>query len=125
MYRQPGDHVIRRDLAQHAPPLVDNEWIAACFTPNDARTLAMHASLAPSVAINAQLETAEVLVIHTPRKYLLLAHGASDFYRESQRNPRANPAADWSNRANKFRCQHESIHRLNAIGVLPDGVIQF
>ncbi|WP_026191754.1 FMN-dependent NADH-azoreductase [Methylosinus sp. LW4] len=64
--QHPADAVLRRDLSEHAPPFVDEAWIAACFTKPEARTPAMHAVLAVSDELISELEVADVLVIGTP-----------------------------------------------------------
>jgi FMN-dependent NADH-azoreductase len=64
--RHPADELVRRDLSEHAPPFVDESWIAACFTKPEARTPAMNAVLAPSDELIGELEAADVLVIGTP-----------------------------------------------------------
>ena len=64
--RHPEDKVLRRDLSDHAPPFVDEAWIAACFTKPTARTPAMQAVLAASDELISELEAADILVIGTP-----------------------------------------------------------
>ncbi len=63
---RPGDRVIRRDLADNAPPHVTETWIAACFTPEDQRDAQGRAALAWSDQAIAELEAAEIIVIGTP-----------------------------------------------------------
>ena len=64
--RRPGDHVLRRDLAETPPPLMSEAWIAAAFTPPAERTEAMRAALAWSDAAIAELEAADVVVLGAP-----------------------------------------------------------
>lgn len=64
--REPGARIIRRDLSQAPPPLIDEAWIAACFTNPAKRTPEMHQALAVSDALIDELEVADILVIGTP-----------------------------------------------------------
>lgn len=62
----PGDHVVYRDIGQYPPPFVDQAWIAAAFTPPDARTQAMREALQYSDALVDELFAADILVIGLP-----------------------------------------------------------
>ena len=62
----PHTQVLRRDLAIHAPPFVDQAWIAASFTDPDARTPEMREALAESDELIHELEAADVIVLGTP-----------------------------------------------------------
>jgi FMN-dependent NADH-azoreductase len=64
--REPEVRVLRRDLADHPPPYVDEAWISACFTKAAQRTSAMRDVLKASDELIAELECADVLVIGTP-----------------------------------------------------------
>lgn len=60
-----GGEVLRRDLASPIPQ-VNEEWIAANFTPAESRTDAQAAALALSDALVAEVKAADVLVIGVP-----------------------------------------------------------
>lgn len=55
----------RRDLASGVP-LIDERWVEANFTPEDARTASQREALAVSDALVAELSAADVVVIGTP-----------------------------------------------------------
>lgn len=57
--------VARRDLAEGIP-LVDEAWIAANFTPEDARTEVQKSTLKRSDELVAELQAADVVVIGSP-----------------------------------------------------------
>lgn len=61
-----GDHVVYRDIGQSPPPFVDQAWIAAAFTPPDARSQAMHEALQYSDVLVNELQAADVLVVGLP-----------------------------------------------------------
>ena len=63
---RPQDAVIRRDLAVSPPGFVTQDWIAACFTPENQRTEAHHAALKESDSLIAELEQAALIVLGTP-----------------------------------------------------------
>jgi len=58
--------VVRRDLADGAPGLVNEAWIAANFTPADARTAEQQAVLSESDALVEELKSADILAIGVP-----------------------------------------------------------
>ena len=60
-----ADTVIRRDLAQ-ALPLIDETWIGANFTPEDARTDTQKKTLELSDTLLDELERADTIVIGAP-----------------------------------------------------------
>lgn len=64
--RRPGDRVIRRDLAANPPPLLDESWIAAAFTPPEKRDAAMRAALAYSDAVEEEVFAADLIVMGAP-----------------------------------------------------------
>lgn len=64
--RRPTDRVIRRDLAGDPPPYVDEAWIAAAFTPPEARDAAAARALAWSDAAIDELAAADLIVLGTP-----------------------------------------------------------
>ncbi len=63
---RPGDTVIRRDLAANPPGFVTEDWIDACFTPEEDRTATQRAVLKESDELIAELEAAELVVLGTP-----------------------------------------------------------
>ena len=63
---RPGDAVTRRDLARDPPPHVTEDWIAAAFTSEAARSPAQRAALAPSDTLIAEVRAADVIVVGTP-----------------------------------------------------------
>ncbi|MFD6450190.1 FMN-dependent NADH-azoreductase [Nocardia sp. NPDC060220] len=63
---RPGDTVIRRDLGHEPPPHLTEEWIAAAFTPSEARTPQMRDTLAYSDQLVDELFASDVLVLGVP-----------------------------------------------------------
>jgi FMN-dependent NADH-azoreductase len=63
---RPGDTVIRRDLAVNPPGFVTEDWIGACFTPEEDRTAAQGATLEESDELISELEAADLVVLGTP-----------------------------------------------------------
>lgn len=63
---QPDAAVAYRDLGASPPALVDHAWIAAHFTPEEARDAAMRARLAESDLLSDELVASDVLVIGAP-----------------------------------------------------------
>ncbi|WP_340638305.1 FMN-dependent NADH-azoreductase [Salinicola tamaricis] len=63
---RPGDPVTRRDLGTQPPSYLDEAWIAAAFTPQESRTLAMHQTLAESDRLVDEVINADVLVLGIP-----------------------------------------------------------
>lgn len=61
-----GGEVTRRDLAAQPPNLVTEEIIGAYFTPPAERSEAQRAAVAPSDAVVAELQAADVIVIGMP-----------------------------------------------------------
>ncbi len=64
--REPGARVVRRDLAQDPPALVDAGFAAAIRVPPDVHTDRQRAALAVAEALIGELEAADLLVIGTP-----------------------------------------------------------
>lgn len=64
--RRPGDEVIVRDVGQAPPPAVSEDWIAAAFTPEAARSDSQKDTLALSDELIDELAAADVIVIATP-----------------------------------------------------------
>lgn len=64
--RHPGAPVIERDLGSAPPPLVDQQWIAAAFTPEAERTETQRALLALSDDYLAEVERASIIAIGAP-----------------------------------------------------------
>ena len=64
--RQPGLRLLRRDLAVHPPPLIDEAFSEAIRIPAAEHTPAQRQALEASEALIAELEATSVLVIGTP-----------------------------------------------------------
>lgn len=62
----PDTRVSYCDLAAQPPPLVDEAWITANFTPPERRTPAMRAALAASDTLIDELLAADLVVIGAP-----------------------------------------------------------
>lgn len=58
--------VVHRDLGRSGPGFVDEEWIAAAFTPEADRTREQRAALALSDTLIDELAGSDLLVIATP-----------------------------------------------------------
>ena len=59
-------HIVHRDLARTDLGFVDEEWIAAAFTPADDRSADQHAALAVSAPLIDELTVSDLIVIATP-----------------------------------------------------------
>jgi FMN-dependent NADH-azoreductase len=64
--QQDEARIVRRDLASTDLGFVDEEWIAAAFTPEGERTPEEHSALALSDKLIDELASADLLVIATP-----------------------------------------------------------
>jgi FMN-dependent NADH-azoreductase len=62
----PGGTVISRDLTTLNLPVVDAAWVAAAFTPEDARTAEQKGALAVSDLLIADLQNAGEYVVGVP-----------------------------------------------------------
>ena len=62
----PGAKIVTRDLCAEHLPSVSASWLAANFTPEDARTKEQKALLSISDELIAELLTADVLVLGVP-----------------------------------------------------------
>ena len=62
----PGGTVISRDLTTLNLPVVDATWVAAAFTPEDARTAEQKGALAVSDLLIADLQNAGEYVVGVP-----------------------------------------------------------
>jgi FMN-dependent NADH-azoreductase len=71
--QHPESKVITRDLSANVPPLVTAEWIAASFTPDEARTPEQRKILAISDDLVAELQTADEYVIGVPMHNFTIA----------------------------------------------------
>ncbi|WP_227268279.1 FMN-dependent NADH-azoreductase [Roseobacter weihaiensis] len=60
-----GGTILERDLAEPVPQ-IDENWVAASFTPADQRTAAQSAALDLSDALVAEVKAADTLVIGMP-----------------------------------------------------------
>lgn len=61
--KNPEGRVISRNLANDAPKPIDQTWIGAAYTPEDARTDEQKAVLIPSDSLIAELDQADEIVI--------------------------------------------------------------
>lgn len=64
---RPNDPIVERNVGIDHPPLLTEDWIAACFTPEGQRTPAQREVLAYSDAAIDELAQADLVVIATPR----------------------------------------------------------
>jgi len=62
----PGGAVISRDLTTLNIPVVNGDWVAAAYTPEDARTAEQKKALAVSDLLIAELQKADEYVIGVP-----------------------------------------------------------
>lgn len=62
----PDGRIVERDIGLNPPAAIDATWIAAAYTPAEARTAAQHASLILSETLIAEIEAADAIVIGTP-----------------------------------------------------------
>ncbi|WP_434049733.1 FMN-dependent NADH-azoreductase [Marinobacter salarius] len=62
----PDGVVVERDLGRQPVPHVDEQWIGAAFTPEEARSPAQEAALKVSDALVAELQNATTIVIGCP-----------------------------------------------------------
>ena len=60
------DSLTYRDIGQNPPSIIDHDWIAASFTPEEQREPWMRETLAESDQLVDELLAADVLVIGTP-----------------------------------------------------------
>lgn len=61
-----GATVIRRDLLDNTPSIIDETWVGGTFTPKDARSEEQKKALAESDALVAEIMEADVIVIGAP-----------------------------------------------------------
>lgn len=59
-------HIIRRDLVEEKPELIDEEWISSNFTPEAERTQEQTQRLSVSQQLVAELKAADMIVIGAP-----------------------------------------------------------
>lgn len=64
--RRAQDSVSYRDIGQNPPSIIDHDWIAAAFTPEEQREPWMRDALAESDLLVDELLAADVLVIGAP-----------------------------------------------------------
>jgi FMN-dependent NADH-azoreductase len=62
----PGGKIIRRDLSAGHIPAVDGAWVAAVYTPEDARTPVQKEAVAISDRLIGELESADEYVFGVP-----------------------------------------------------------
>lgn len=58
--------VIVRDVGRAPPPFIDEEWIAACFTPEAERSPAQQRKLSLSDTLISELSAAQIILIAVP-----------------------------------------------------------
>lgn len=58
--------ILRRDIGQSPLPILTEDWVAANFTPDEARSPAQHTTLALSDDLIAELEASDTIVIGVP-----------------------------------------------------------
>ena len=58
-----GATVVRRDLLDDSPSIIDETWIGATFTPEDSRSDEQKKALAESDVLVAEVMAADILVI--------------------------------------------------------------
>ena len=63
--RYPDNEVVQRDLTESLPH-VDEDWIAANFTPAEDRSAAQREKLSQSDSLVSELQAADVLLIGVP-----------------------------------------------------------
>lgn len=64
--RRAQDSITYRDIGQNPPSIIDHDWIAAAFTPEEKQEPWMADVLAESNELTSELIAADVLVIGTP-----------------------------------------------------------
>ncbi|MDO9617933.1 MAG: NAD(P)H-dependent oxidoreductase [Pseudomonas sp.] len=64
--RRAQDSLTYRDIGQNPPSIIDHDWIAAAFTPEEKREPWMHDTLTESEQLVDELIAADVLVIGAP-----------------------------------------------------------
>lgn len=64
--RRAEDTVTYRDIGQSPPSIIDHDWIASSFTPEDRREPWMRDALTESDRLTDELIAADILVIGTP-----------------------------------------------------------
>jgi len=63
---RPGDQIICRDIGVNPPGFVSGDWIAACFTPEEERSVKMNEVLKESDELIGELAAADIVVLGTP-----------------------------------------------------------
>lgn len=64
--RRPQDRVTYRDIGQHPPSIINHDWIASAFKPEEQRESWMKNALVESDHLVDELIAADVVVIGTP-----------------------------------------------------------
>ena len=60
------DEIVQRDIGLEPPPAVNEDWIAAAFTPEEKRTKAQQDVLKLSDSLIAEVERADIIVLAVP-----------------------------------------------------------
>lgn len=63
---RPDGEIIHRDVGLSPPSAITQDWIASAYSPAANRSPEMHACLAESDALIAEIETADAIIIGTP-----------------------------------------------------------
>ena len=64
--KQLQGEVILRDVGREPPAFISEEWIAACFTPENNRTAQQQQALALSDRLIAEVAVADIILIASP-----------------------------------------------------------
>ncbi|MES0884381.1 FMN-dependent NADH-azoreductase [Roseibium sp. SCP14] len=62
----PGDKVIRRDIGMNPPDIINQDWIAAVFTPDEDLTDEQKELISLSDTLIDELDQADIIVMSTP-----------------------------------------------------------
>jgi len=63
---RPDGRIIIRDVGQAPPPMINEDWISAAFTPEAERTAKQREALEVSDALIAEVRAAHIIVIAAP-----------------------------------------------------------
>jgi len=61
-----NNKIIYRDLGANPPPFINEEWIAAVFTPDEQRTIEQNALLSISDELIDEVIKADIILLSTP-----------------------------------------------------------
>jgi Acyl carrier protein phosphodiesterase len=63
---RPGAKIVHRDIGLNPPPMIDESWIAAAYTPAEERTFEMEAALDFSNRLIDEIAEADAIVLGAP-----------------------------------------------------------